>query len=64
MREWLDKLLGGRIVPLFMKELRQISRNRRLVISLVIPPTLQLVLFGFALNPEVRDLRLGVVERR
>src|SRR5258708_15544003 len=62
MKDWIDNLLGGRLWPLFMKELRQISRNRRLVISLVIPPTLQLVLFGFALNPEVRDLRLGVVD--
>jgi len=30
---------------------------------LVIPPTLQLVLFGFALNPEVKNLRLGVVDQ-
>jgi ABC-2 type transport system permease protein len=45
-----------------MKELRQIKRNRRLVISLIIPPTIQLIVFGFALNPEVTNLRLGVVD--
>jgi ABC-2 type transport system permease protein len=52
----------SRLVPLFMKELRQLTRNRRLVVMLIVPPTLQLILFGFALNPEVTDLRLGVVD--
>jgi ABC-2 type transport system permease protein len=54
--------LVDRLVPLFVKELRQLTRNRRLVVMLIVPPTLQLILFGFALNPEVTDLRLGVVD--
>ena len=29
---------------------------------LVVPPTLNLVLLGFAMNPDVTDLRLGVVD--
>src|SRR5215471_8246454 len=29
---------------------------------LIIPPTLNIVLFGFALNPNFEDLRLGVVD--
>src|SRR5262249_23537902 len=28
----------------------------------ILPPTVQLVIFGFALNPEVTNLRLGVVD--
>jgi ABC-2 type transport system permease protein len=55
-------IFGGRFWPLTLKELRQIKRNRRLVFSLIIPPTLQLILFGFALNPQVTHLRLGVVD--
>jgi ABC-2 type transport system permease protein len=55
-------LLGGRLAPLFAKELRQLRRNRRLVIMLIVPPTVQIILFGFALNPEVKNLRLGVVD--
>jgi ABC-2 type transport system permease protein len=58
----LEKIFGKRLWPLFVKELRQIQRNRRLVVSLIIPPTVQLLLFGFALNPEVKNLRLGVVD--
>ena len=62
MSALVENLLNRRLWPLFLKELRQIKRNRRLVISLVIPPTVQLILFGFALNPEVTNLRLGVVD--
>lgn len=47
---------------LFLKELRQIRRNRRLIVMLIIPPTVNIVLFGFALNPTVKDLKLGVLD--
>jgi ABC-2 type transport system permease protein len=56
------RLLGGRFWALVLKELRQIRRDRRLMISLIVPPTLQVLLFGFALDSEVRNLRLGVVD--
>lgn len=62
MKDFLYSLADHRLWALFVKELRQIGRNRRLVLSLVIPPTLQIILFGFALNPEVHNLRLGVVD--
>jgi len=62
MKSLLDQLTGLRLWPLMVKELLQIGRNRRLVISLVIPPTLMMVIFGFALNPKVSGLRLGVVD--
>jgi ABC-2 type transport system permease protein len=58
----IERLLNLRWLALFAKELRQIARNRRLLIILVIPPTLNIVLFGFALDPTVTDLRLGVVD--
>ncbi len=52
----------SRWLALFYKELRQIGRNRRLIVMLIIPPTLQIVLFGFALNPAVTNLKLGVLD--
>ncbi len=58
----IDRLLGLRWFALVRKEFRQIGRNRRLVIILIIPPTLNIVLFGYALNPTVDNLRLGVVD--
>ena len=51
-----------RIWSLFMKEFQQLRRNRRLVIMLIIPPTLNIILFGLALNPNFENLRLGVVD--
>jgi ABC-2 type transport system permease protein len=59
---FIEKLLALRIWPLMVKELSQLKRNRRLVISLLIPPTVQVVLAGFALNTEVTQLRLGVLD--
>src|SRR6516225_7566764 len=44
------------------KAVQQLRRNRVLLIQLLLPPTVVLIIFGFALNPKVRDLRLGVVD--
>ena len=62
MRARLGRLFGGRFWALTLKELRQIRRDRRLAMSLVVPPMLQVLLFGSALDSHVRDLRLGVVD--
>lgn len=62
MRKFFHKLADRRIWALFLKELRQIRRNRRLVASLIVPPTLLVLLFGFGLNPKVHNLRLGVID--
>jgi ABC-2 type transport system permease protein len=58
----LELLTSNRFWPLFMKELRQIKRNRKLVVMLIMPPTLNLVLLGFAMNSEVKNVQLGVVD--
>jgi ABC-2 type transport system permease protein len=58
----LRLLTENRFWPLFMKELRQIKRNRKLVVMLIMPPTLNLVLLGFAMNSEVKNVKLGVVD--
>ena len=62
MRRVVRALFGGRFWALALKELRQIRRDRRLTISLIVPPTLQILLFGFALDSSVKDLRLGIVD--
>src|SRR5579872_5180696 len=58
IQEWI----GYRMLALIRKEFRQILRDRRLAISLILPPTLQLLLFGFALSATVSDIRLGIVD--
>src|SRR6516165_930016 len=51
-----------RYLALATKAFQQLRRNPGLIIQLMIPPTIVLVIFGYALNPKVRDLRLGVVD--
>src|SRR5262245_38257280 len=62
MRRLLQRLFNYRVRALMRKEFNQIRRDRRLAIFLILPPTLQLLLFGFALSAEVTNLRLGVVD--
>ena len=58
----LERLLNWRFWPLFFKEVNELRRNRRMIAMMLVPPTLNLVLLGFAMNPEVTDLRLGIVD--
>ena len=57
-----NRLLNWRFWPLFFKELNELRRNRRLIGMMLVPPTLNLALLGFAMNPEVTNLRLGIVD--
>jgi len=52
----------SRLRALVHKEFAQIRRDKRLASSLIIPPTLQILLFGFALDATVSHLRLGVID--
>jgi ABC-2 type transport system permease protein len=52
-----------RYLALATKEVQQLRRNRGLLFQLLVPPTIVLVIFGYALNPKVRGLRLGVVDQ-
>lgn len=56
------QFLIGRFLALVQKEFRQILRNKQLIILLIVPPTLQLLIYGFALNPDVHHLKLGVID--
>jgi drug efflux transport system permease protein len=62
MRKLLKYLFNHRIRALIQKEFNQIRRDRRLAISLILPPVVQLTLFGFALSAAVTNVRLGVVD--
>lgn len=51
-----------RIGALVMKELRQLSRDRLTFAMIIGIPTLQILLFGYAINFDVRDLPAGVAD--
>jgi ABC-2 type transport system permease protein len=62
MKEFFSRIFNYRIRALVRKEFGQIRRDRRLAISLILPPVVQLTLFGFALSATVTNMRLGVVD--
>src|SRR5262245_27199199 len=62
MKRALQRLFNYRIRASAKIEFNQIRRDRRLASSLILPPTVQLLLFGFALSANVSNLRLGVVD--
>jgi len=62
MGDFLHSLFNHRVRALVRKEFGQIRRDRRLAISLILPPVLQLTLFGFALSATVTNMRMGVVD--
>jgi ABC-2 type transport system permease protein len=60
--KFFHQFFEGRLWSLVRKEIAQILRNKQLIVLLIIPPTLQLLVYGFALNPDVRYLKLGIVD--
>ena len=62
MMNLINTILGSRLWALFQKECAQILRNRQLLIQLVVPPTVFLILFGLALNPDVTNLKVGITD--
>ena len=58
----LRTFLQSRLWSLILKEIQQILRNRQIIFLLLFPPTVQLLVFGLALNPEVTHLSLSVVD--
>jgi len=60
---WLWKyLFNYRLHALIKKEFAEIRHDRKMMISLVFPPVVQLMLLGFALSAAVSNVRLGVVD--
>ncbi|NWF93262.1 MAG: ABC transporter permease [Syntrophaceae bacterium] len=50
----------SRVRYLFVKELIQVFRDRRLRVTLIFPPIFQLIVFGYAANLDVKNIRTAV----
>src|SRR5215813_12381592 len=58
----VEQLSATRLWALIVKETREIFRNKYLVFLLLVPPTVQLLILGAALDPQVRTASLGIVD--
>lgn len=52
----------GRIKPIFIKELRQIMRDKLSLGVIIFIPAFMLVMFGYALNFDVKNISLGIYD--
>jgi ABC-2 type transport system permease protein len=53
----------SKALAVYRKELRQISRDRRTLMTIVFVPAFFLLLYGYALNWDIRHIALGVQDR-
>ena len=51
-----------RIFEIVRKELRQSLRNPRVRMTMIVPPILQTIIFGYAVNLDVEHVRLAVMD--
>src|SRR5260370_33380587 len=59
----LRGFFNSRLLALMRKEFNQIRRDARIVMSLIVPPALLLLVFGFVLNSKIENVRLGVIDQ-
>jgi ABC-2 type transport system permease protein len=62
MMNLIKRILYSRFWALAIKEINQILRSKQTLVLLIVPPTLQLLVYGFALNPDVHNIKLGIVD--
>jgi ABC-2 type transport system permease protein len=54
--------MGRRIWQMMKKEFIQVWRDRRLRIFLILPPIIQLIIYGYAINFDIRQVPFGVFD--
>ncbi|HEY9682814.1 MAG TPA: ABC transporter permease [Oculatellaceae cyanobacterium] len=59
---FITRFRHSRFFALMQKEIAQILRDKQLIVFLILPATVELTLFGFALSPEVNNLRIAVAD--
>ncbi|MEO9365079.1 MAG: ABC transporter permease, partial [Nitrososphaera sp.] len=53
----------SRILPIIKKEFLQFTRDRRSLIVFIFVPSFMLILFGYALNLDVKDAPFAVLDQ-
>lgn len=58
----IEFFLNSCFLALLIKEIKEIIRNKSLITFLIVPPIIYLLLYGFALNPDVKNIKIGIVD--
>ncbi len=59
---FIDNVLNSRFIALVIKEINQIFRDKNLLTFLLISPMIQLLIFGYSINPDLQHLKLGIID--
>ncbi len=59
----IRQIKASRLWALILKEFRQTLRNKLLLYLLLVPPTVQLIVLGASLDPELHHVRLGIYDQ-
>lgn len=59
----IANLFGPRLAAIIIKELWAVLRDPRARVSLILPPLIQLMVFGYASTLEVKNVTIGVLDR-
>src|SRR5579863_6387029 len=62
MNQPSQSMFSYRFLAVLRKEFAQMRRDRRLIMSLAVFPTLQLLLFTLVLNATVSNIKLGIID--
>lgn len=57
-----EYVAGSRLWALVTKETREILHNKYLLFLILVPPTVQLLILGGALDPQVRNISIAIVD--
>jgi ABC-2 type transport system permease protein len=60
--KYINFYFNNNFLALIIKETTQILQDRSSIVFLIIPPILHLLIYGFALNPDVQNIKLGIVD--
>src|SRR5215510_13808128 len=60
---WTRRRRMHKAMAVYRKELRQIRRDRRTLVTIVFVPAFFLLLYGYALNWDIKHIKLAVQDR-
>lgn len=58
----IRRFFETRFWSLIIKEVQQILSSKQIIFLLIFPPTMQLLILGFSLNPNVTGISLGILD--
>ena len=58
----IKNLFSDQFRALAIKEIIQTLRDKRIIFLLIVPTVIRVLLYGFALNPDVSNLKIGILD--